>query len=142
MGAGAVARFGAWSSWFRFPSSLIFAYQAGMTDDRRGTPRYPAALAGEIETEAGRASVSITRDLSTTGLLVLSRSELVIGAPVKIKMMFRGNELMLHGKVVRREDVDPEIGTFWRFKVALAVEPSPIFDDLMAELAVKPPDAK
>ena len=105
-----------------------------MSGERREHPRHPASLVGEIETEKGSASVAITRDVSTTGLLMFARTELEIGATVSIKVAFRKSVVMLEGKVVRREDVAPELSSLWRFKVALAISPSPAFDQLMIEL--------
>lgn len=106
-----------------------------MTDERREQPRFPVSMAGEIETDEGRASIAITRDLSSTGVLILSRKELAIGAPVKIKVAFKTSTMVVTGKVVRREDVDPHVSSLWRYKVALAIEPSPELDQLMTELA-------
>jgi hypothetical protein len=105
-----------------------------MTEERREQPRFPVSLAGEIEIDAERTSIAITRDVSMTGVLILSRKELAIGAPVTIKVLFKETSVMVTGKVVRREDIDPHVSSLWRFKVALAVEPSPAFDQLMTEL--------
>jgi len=105
-----------------------------MSGERREHPRHPASLVGEIEAEGARASVAITRDVSTTGLLVFSRSELAIGAQVKIKVAFRQSVVMLDGKVVRREDVAPDVSSLWRYKLGIAISPSPAFDQLMVEL--------
>jgi hypothetical protein len=105
-----------------------------MSGERREHPRVPVSLAGEIETDAGRASIAITRDLSTSGVLILSRMELAIGSPVTLKVMFRDTAVVLTAKVVRNETVDPMLSSLWRFKVAAVIDPSPAFDQLMAEL--------
>ena len=106
-----------------------------MSEERRATPRFPASLAGELERSAGKTSISITRDVSSSGLLVLSRHEIATGMPVKLRVAFQGHDVTITGKVVRQEPVDPSIGSIWRFQVAVAVDPSPMFDQLMAELA-------
>ena len=105
-----------------------------MTEERREHPRVPVALAGEIETDAGRASIAITRDLSTSGVLILSRMELAIGAPLTFKVMFKNTALTLSGKVIRHEPLDPMVTSLWRYKLAILIDPSPTFDQLMAEL--------
>lgn len=105
-----------------------------MSGERREHPRVPASLAGEVETDAGRASIAITRDLSTSGVLILSRMELAIGSPVTFKVMFKNPAVTLSGKVVRHEPLDPMVTSLWRFKLAILIDPSPTFDQLMAEL--------
>lgn len=109
-----------------------------MSEERRANPRIPAYLPGEIELAGGQASVAITHDLSTTGLLVLARHELEIGSAVKLKVAFHHEEVHITGKVVRREDVDPELGSIWRYQVGVAVDPSPVFDRVLAELKAHP----
>ncbi len=105
-----------------------------MTDERRATPRVAASLPGEIQTGTERASVAFTRDVSPSGVLMLARTELAIGETVQMKVRSGTTDVMLTGRVVRREDVSPSESTLWRYKVALAVEASPEFDQLMAEL--------
>ena len=105
-----------------------------MIDERREHPRVPVSLAGEVETDAGRASIAITRDLSTSGVLILSRMELAIGSPVTFKVMFKNTALTLSGKVVRHEPLDPMVTSLWHYKLGIAIDPSPTFDQLMAEL--------
>jgi len=106
-----------------------------MTDERRAAPRITASLPGEIDTGTERVSVAFTRDVSPTGLLMLARKDLAIGELVRIRVRSGTTDVMLSGKVVRREDISPAESTLWRFKVALAIEPSPHFEELMAELA-------
>jgi hypothetical protein len=105
-----------------------------MSGERREHPRHPASLVGEIELNEGRASVAITRDVSTTGLLIFSRSQLEIGTSVSIKVAFRQSVVMLDGKVVRREDVDPTLSSLWRYRIGLAISPSPEFEQILVEL--------
>jgi len=106
-----------------------------VTDERREHPRHPASLVGEIETSEGRAEIAITRDVSASGLQIFTRTPLEIGAPVSLKVAFRQSVVMLEGKVLRREDVPPSVSSLWLYKVALAITPSQVFDQLMVELA-------
>lgn len=83
-----------------------------------------------MDTDIERSAV--TKDVSETGLLLLTRARLVEGQPVKLKIHRPGEEdrpLVLSGNVVRREMLSrDEIGT-WREKVAFA------FDQPQPELA-------
>jgi len=83
-----------------------------------------------VDTDIERSAV--TKDVSETGLLLLTRARLVEGQPVKLKIHRPGEEdrpLVLSGNVVRREMLSrDEIGT-WREKVAFA------FDQPQPELA-------
>jgi hypothetical protein len=106
-----------------------------MTEERRGAPRIEASLAGEIETDAGRASVGITRDVSAAGLLLLTRARLDVGDTVKLRVAFRDREIALVAKVVRREPLDPEESVLWRTKVAVSVDDDPGLAEVMRELA-------
>jgi len=106
-----------------------------MSDERREHPRIPVSLAGEIDSGGERTSIAITRDLSSTGVLILSRREHAVGASLSIRVRFKDNEVILIGKVVRREEIDPNISSLWRYKVALVIDPSPAFDQLMTELS-------
>jgi hypothetical protein len=102
--------------------------------ERRGSPRHRAYLAAEIVVDTDIERAAVTKDVSETGLLLLTRVRLVEGQPVKLKIHRPGEEdrpLVLSGRVVRREMLTrEEIGT-WREKVAFAFdEPQP---DLASE---------
>ena len=68
----------------------------------------------------GKISIAITRDISSTGLLIFSRRELVVGELVNLTCVLDGTEHALSGKVVRVEPVDTH--ELWRCKAALAVD--------------------
>ena len=104
-------------------------------DERRGAPRYPASLAGEIDYGGTRASIAITRDVSAKGLLVLARHDIPTGTAVKLRVLFRDREVQFAGTVVRNEPLPAEEATLWRLQLGIAVDPSAAFDELMAELA-------
>jgi hypothetical protein len=114
-----------------------------MSEERRTAPRYSASLPGELDTSEDRTSIAITRDVSSSGLLVLSRKEIAAGTPVSLKIAFRGKDLTVTGKVVRHEEVAPEESSLWLYKIAVVLDSSPVFDEVMAELAEQathPPD--
>ena len=101
------------------------------TERRRG-PRHSAYLAAEVVVEAGTARIGITKDISDTGLLLLTRARVTEGQRVKLRIYRPGDDdhpLELSGRVVRREPLSrQELGT-WREKVAFA------FDQPQSELA-------
>ncbi len=93
--------------------------------ERRRSPRHRAYLAAEIVVDTDIERSAVTKDVSETGLLLLTRARLIEGQRVKLKIHRPGEEdrpLVLSGHVVRREMLTrEEIGT-WREKVAFAFE--------------------
>ena len=106
---------------------------SGWTRTERDTP-VSGSLAGEMETKTGRVSVAFMPDVRPRiagARAPRSRDRRVGEAQVK----FRETEVNLTGKVVRQEDIDPNVSSLWRYKIALIVDPSPEFDQLMTELS-------
>lgn len=111
-------------------------YDSEVSDskERRRATRHGAYLAAEVVVEPGTARIAITKDISDTGLLLLTRATLTEGQLVTLRIYRPADEdhpLELSGRVVRREQLSrQEIGT-WRDKVAFA------FDQPQAELAAE-----
>ena len=95
-----------------------------MTDERRASTRHQTSLAGELESEQGKSAIAITRDVSAGGLLVFTRMRLEVGAPVRIMVLFKDEQLSFPGTVLREQSLTPHESTLWRSKVAIAVEPN------------------
>lgn len=112
-----------------------------MTDERRGSPRLEAHLAGEIETPEGKSSIAISRDVAAGGLLLFARSRLAAGTQVKLRMMFKGAPLELTCSVLRCEELDPGASTLWRTRIAVSVEPGSPLSDVYAALASESAEA-
>ncbi|MDB4953438.1 MAG: hypothetical protein JWO36_1007 [Myxococcales bacterium] len=111
-----------------------------MSEERRGSPRHAVSFAGEIETPTGAQKVAITRDVSAAGLLLFTRTrQLTVGEAVKLRVMLGSKEAQVTGRVVRQEPLDVEETTLWRTKVAITLDPSPVFEELMAKVVA---DAK
>jgi hypothetical protein len=105
-----------------------------MTEERRTSPRHTAFIAGEIETTAGKSSITITRDVSAAGLLVFSRREHQVGDAIKIRLL-RGEVMHeVAAKVVRQERLAPDESTLWRTKVGVVVDDADAFAKIIAEL--------
>jgi CRISPR/Cas system CSM-associated protein Csm3 (group 7 of RAMP superfamily) len=110
-----------------------------VTDERRGSPRLAASLAGEIETSEGKSSIAISRDVSPGGLMIFSRSRLAAGTRVKMKVVFQGETQELEGDVLRCEELEPGSSTLWRTRVAIAVDPThPVLSRIYTALAAEP----
>lgn len=96
-------------------------YQRGV-EDRRAAPRQAAYISAALETAQGRSTIAITRDISTRGLLILTRPALEIGDVIKLTVALGEAQHTLSGKVVRVEALEPH--ELWRYKVAIAVDES------------------
>jgi len=108
----------------------------GMVEDRRAAPRHAAYLSAALETSQGRSTIAITRDISSTGLLILTRLELVVGEIIKLTVACDGSQQALSAKVVRLEEVEPH--EIWRYKAALTVDSEdPVLAQLQATLAAQ-----
>ena len=106
-----------------------------MTDERRSSPRHTAYLAGELETDQGKSSIAITRDVGAGGLLLFTRLR-DCGETVKLTVMHDGKKLQVTGKVVREERVDDS--ELWRTKLAIVVDQSdPVIASLFAAIAAQ-----
>lgn len=107
-----------------------------MSDERRGSPRVSASLAGELETPEGKSSIAISRDVAAGGLLVFARSRLASGTRVKLTVVYQHEQLKLEGSVLRCDELEPGASTLWRTSVAIAVdEGDPVLARLYAALA-------
>jgi hypothetical protein len=102
-------------------------------EDRRAAPRQPAYISAALETSQGRSTIAITRDISTKGLLLLTRPALQIGEVIKLTVALGEAQHALSGTVVRVEALEPH--ELWRHKVAIAVDESdPALSQLHAAL--------
>ena len=81
-----------------------------------------AHLAGELESTQGRSAIAITRDVSAGGLLIFTRVRLEVGAPVKLLVLWKDEQLVLSGTVLREQAVEPNESTLWRSKVAIGID--------------------
>ena len=105
-------------------------------EDRRASPRHEAYISAALETSQGRSTIAITRDISPTGLLLLTRLPLEVGEVVTLTAALGGAPHTLSGKVVRTEAIDDH--ELWRHKVAIAVDDAdPALAEVHAALAAQ-----
>lgn len=93
-----------------------------MAENRRASPRHVATLPAQIETDAGRFTIAITKDVSESGLLVMSHQALEVGTGVTIYLSHGGAQYVVTGKVVRLEPLAHEDSAMWRSSAAVAVD--------------------
>jgi hypothetical protein len=106
-------------------------------EERRATPRQEAYVPAVLETAQGRSTTALTRDISATGLLILTRLDLVVGELVRLTVALDGVEHTLACKVVRLEQLESH--ELWRHKVALVVDGAdPVLVQLQATLQRAP----
>lgn len=104
-------------------------------EDRRAAPRQQAHVSAALETAQGRSTIAITRDISTRGLLLLTRAALEVGEVVKLTVALGDGPGTLSGKVVRVEDLDGH--ELWRYKAAITVDDG---DPVLARLHAALPE--
>jgi PilZ domain len=107
-----------------------------MAEDRRAAPRQEAYLSAALETAQGKSAIAITRDISSTGLLILVGTRVVVGETIKLTVVLDDSQRSLSARVVREERIAPH--ELWRYKVALAVDgDDPVLAQIQATLAAQ-----
>jgi hypothetical protein len=106
-------------------------------EERRREPRHRAHLAAEIILDEGVTRPAVTKNISNSGVMVLTGARLKDGQIVSLKIHRPGDEsspLVRSGRVVRRQPLNAEeIGTWWERVAFEFHEPEP---ELTEELAV------
>jgi hypothetical protein len=107
-----------------------------MAEDRRAAPRQEAYLSAALETGQGKSRIAITRDISSTGMLILVGARLVVGEVIKLTVVIDEAQRSLSARVVRQERLEPH--ELWRYKVAIAVDgEDPVLAQVQATLAAQ-----
>ncbi len=104
-------------------------------EDRRAAPRQEAFIPASLETAQGRSTIAITRDISSRGLLLLTRAAPEVGEAIKLTVALPDGPATLSGKVVRVEDLDGH--ELWRHRAAIAIDDG---DPVLARLHAALPD--
>lgn len=103
--------------------------------ERRESPRHAASLPAQIITDAGRATIAITCDVSATGLLALSRRVMAVGETVEISVLFNETQHVFTATVIRQDPLASGENTLWQYKVALAIDrQNPVLAKILAAL--------
>jgi hypothetical protein len=90
--------------------------------ERRTADRRQVYMGAEITTPEGKVRSAITHDASETGLLLLTRAKVELGAKLSIRVFVPGDEEkseVIEGHVVRKEPLRIDESTLWREKVAV-----------------------
>lgn len=94
--------------------------------DRRRAERTPAVLAVAIDTPEKQNRHGVTRDLSATGLLVVTPSAFKLGDRVAVKVHAAGDGMAAIGHVARVDENPVSSPELWRWRVGIELdEPLP-----------------
>jgi hypothetical protein len=100
-----------------------------LRDDRRGEPRTAAVLAVGLESETKGGRHGVTRDLSATGLLIVTPSHFTKGDRLKIKVHSNGSGdgVDVIGRVTRVDENPISSPELWRYRVGIELDiPLPV----------------
>jgi hypothetical protein len=91
----------------------------GGSRDRRGSYRHLACAPAHIHKKEGKPRLSLIRDLSITGAMILTRTKLQIGDRLALTLYVEGPDIPyeVQGSVVRFER--REDGVLWPYTVAV-----------------------
>jgi molecular chaperone DnaK (HSP70) len=109
--------------------------QVSDTQKPRAT-RYAVWFPIRMEAD-GDVVLSITRDVSASGVLVVAAAELKVGSSVEVTLAVPNDdkERVIQGTIVRVEPNDADAEGLWRHKVAVAfIEKVEQLDDVLEEL--------
>ena len=74
--------------------------------------------------------------------MIFARKRLEPGTPLKMTVVYNGEQLKLDGNVLRCEELEMGTSTLWRTRVAVGVDPNDeIITRLYAAIAAAPVDA-
>ncbi len=97
-------------------------------DERRTAARHrvfiPIRVDGRRDAQVGKVTSAVTRDVSESGLLIRTRREFTVGAPVTIAVQVDpdGAVQELPGTIVRLTPNTADPGGLWPFEVAVALD--------------------
>jgi len=104
--------------------------------DQRSGARYLACFPAHLSRDDGTTRVSMIRDLSATGALLLVRGEAKVGDPVRLKLFIHGDVDRAReatARIVRIEPLeDPFVG-LWSQRIAVHFD-EPL-SDVLPEIA-------
>lgn len=99
--------------------------------DRRTATRHSAYFPAQIDTGTGKKRTAVIKDLSVSGVLLMTRAKVAPGDEVTLSLFLTGDPehaREVKGRVVRDERRDIEVSDVWPFAVAIQfLEP---FEDI------------
>lgn len=96
-------------------------------EDRRGTPRTPAVFAVGLESDKTGERHGVTRDLSTTGLLIVTPTQYSKGDRLKLRVHVGASLVDVAGKVMRVDENPVSSPELWRWRVGVQLDqPLPV----------------
>lgn len=90
------------------------------TSERRAEPRFEVYCPTEVTAAETGTMTGVTRNVSTTGVLVMTHRALPVGAEVDFDMLLEDvGRVAVTGRVVRQSELDEE--AFWNYQSAVAL---------------------
>ncbi len=96
--------------------------------ERRSAERRKVFLAAEIETPEGRVRSSVARDASASGLLLLTRGAIEVGAELRLHVLRLdpdAEKITVTGRVVRCDPLDDDEALLWTRKLGIHLADPP-----------------
>lgn len=112
-------------------------------DDKelRAAERHVVYVGAEVELEGGTVRNAFTRDVSATGLLLLTNEPVAEGAPVSLWVYASGPKQpprRVRGTVVRAEPMSDEERGLWSRKLAVRLDASdPVLEAQARDLSAR-----
>ena len=88
-----------------------------MRTERRAEPRFEICCPTEVALVAPGPLTGVTRNLSSSGVVVLTHQSLPIGEELTFELVIEDRRVTITGRVVRQEEMDDD--SFWNFKTAV-----------------------
>ena len=98
--------------------------------DRRRAERTPAVLAVALDTQEKQGRHGVTRDLSETGLLVVTPSNFKRGDRVQVTVHAGAEGLNVSGHVTRVDENPISSPELWRWRIGIELD-SPLPNDFV-----------
>ena len=108
-----------------------------MSDERRSAHRYAVWFPMRIET-GGDAILSISRDISESGVLVVAAARPEVGATVEVTLALPNDEAgerVVAGRIVRVAENEDDQDGLWRYRVAVCFDENiPALEPLLEQV--------
>jgi hypothetical protein len=115
-----------------------------MTTDRRQSARRKIFIQAEIDTGQGRTAIALSRDVSETGLLLLTLVPMQVGTSFRVFIVRPdrpGGPLELAGRVVRSSPLSLDHADVWKYQIAVELlDPPADFAKTLEDLSALPID--
>ncbi len=99
--------------------------RAPKPEDRREETRHIACFPAHIQRDGGSTRSALIRDLSVTGVFLLTRAKFEVGAPIRLNLYLSESvkePRVATGRVVRFQKRGRELAELWPYGVAVQLD--------------------